>query len=243
MEKGIKKKFIIIIAIIMVLVIAIITAISVGPMLFMTPAETGEFSNTSIYILKNNKNNVFLINSTDGYILIDAGSSIKTIQEELKTLNINESDIKHILITHTDQDHIDGLSLFKNAKIHMNEDILQKEGSKSILFERNSLPEWIKVENVNLLTDEELILGDVKIKCIKTPGHTPGHMVYLVDDEYLFTGDAVEISENTLKQHPFVMDEEKSKKSIKLIINIAKNCDYIFTGHYGYYKVEDLNLS
>ena len=30
-----------------------------------------------------------------------------------------------------------------------------------------------------------------EIECILVPGHTWGHMVYLVDDTYLFTGDTI----------------------------------------------------
>ena len=40
-----------------------------------------------------------------------------------------------------------------------------------------------------LLRDGELFcIGDIKIECMRVPGHTWGHMVYLVDDKYLFTG-------------------------------------------------------
>lgn len=34
-------------------------------------------------------------------------------------------------------------------------------------------------------------IGDIKIKCFLVPGHTWGHMVYLIDDKYLFTGDTL----------------------------------------------------
>ena len=34
---------------------------------------------------------------------------------------------------------------------------------------------------------ETLRIGDIKINCLLVPGHTWGHMVYLVDDKYLFT--------------------------------------------------------
>jgi glyoxylase-like metal-dependent hydrolase (beta-lactamase superfamily II) len=242
MEK--KKKFIVIaVAIAIVLTVIIIAAINVGPMLFMKPSETGEFSNTSIYILNSGINNMFLINSSEGYIVIDTGSDVEAIQEELKKLKINESDIKHVFLTHTDYDHVAGLSLFKNAKIYMSEDVLQTNGSKKVLYERNSLDDKVTVEDVNLLSDEKLTLENVTIKSIKAPGHTPGHMIYLVNDTYLFSGDAMEISGNTIKQHPFTMDEEKSSESIKTIKNIMKNIDYVFTAHYGYYKAENLNLN
>ena len=30
-----------------------------------------------------------------------------------------------------------------------------------------------------------------QVECILVPGHTWGHLVYLIDDEYLFTGDTI----------------------------------------------------
>ena len=43
-----------------------------------------------------------------------------------------------------------------------------------------------------LLKDgDTLHIGDIKIQCFLVPGHTWGHMVYLVDDKYLFTGDTL----------------------------------------------------
>ena len=43
-----------------------------------------------------------------------------------------------------------------------------------------------------LLKDgETLRIGEIKVKCFLVPGHTWGHMVYLVDDKYLFTGDTL----------------------------------------------------
>jgi glyoxylase-like metal-dependent hydrolase (beta-lactamase superfamily II) len=51
----------------------------------------------------------------------------------------------------------------------------------------------VKMENKKvLLCDGEIIhIGDIKIECLLVPGHTWGHMVYLIDDEYLFTGDTI----------------------------------------------------
>ena len=246
MEKN-KKILIIIAAITIILATIIIVSVTVGPMLFMTPSETEKFSNSNIHILKDNINNVYIINSSDGYIVIDAGYDLKTVQDELKHLNINTSDVKHIFLTHSDYDHADGISLFKNAKVYVSEDMLEINESKIISFERNSLDNAINIDNVILLGNEELEIGDVKIKSIKTPGHTPGHMVFLIDDKYLFTGDALEISENKLKIHPFTMDEKKASESIKIIKEIIKDITkhegYVFTAHYGHYKAQNLNLN
>ena len=43
-----------------------------------------------------------------------------------------------------------------------------------------------------LLRDGEIFqIGEIKIVCFVVPGHTWGHMVYLIDDKYLFTGDTI----------------------------------------------------
>ena len=39
--------------------------------------------------------------------------------------------------------------------------------------------------------EEEIAFGDVKLKCIHTPGHTPESACYLVNDRYLLTGDTL----------------------------------------------------
>ena len=43
-----------------------------------------------------------------------------------------------------------------------------------------------------LLKDGEVFyIEDIKIEAILVPGHTWGHLVYLIDDKYLFTGDTI----------------------------------------------------
>jgi len=43
-----------------------------------------------------------------------------------------------------------------------------------------------------LLKDGQIFtIEDIQIEFFLAPGHTWGHMVYLIDDEYLFTGDTI----------------------------------------------------
>lgn len=46
-------------------------------------------------------------------------------------------------------------------------------------------------EKVLLRDGEVLDIDGIKIECFLVPGHTWGHMVYLIDDNYLFTGDMI----------------------------------------------------
>lgn len=51
----------------------------------------------------------------------------------------------------------------------------------------------VKIENrkVLLKDDQAFTIGDIKIECFLVSGHTLGHMIYLIDDAYLFTGDTL----------------------------------------------------
>jgi glyoxylase-like metal-dependent hydrolase (beta-lactamase superfamily II) len=46
-------------------------------------------------------------------------------------------------------------------------------------------------QKVLLQDGQTLNIGGIKIECLLVPGHTWGHMVYLIDDAYLFTGDTI----------------------------------------------------
>ena len=49
----------------------------------------------------------------------------------------------------------------------------------------------IRNEKVLLQDGQTLEIGSVRVECFLVPGHTFGHMVYLVDEKYLFTGDTL----------------------------------------------------
>ena len=51
----------------------------------------------------------------------------------------------------------------------------------------------VKTNNkrVTLQDGQILDFDGIKVECILVPGHTWGHMVYLIDDTYLFTGDTI----------------------------------------------------
>ena len=49
----------------------------------------------------------------------------------------------------------------------------------------------INNKKVLLHDGQTLEIGGVKVECFLVPGHTWGHMVYLIDDKYLFTGDTI----------------------------------------------------
>lgn len=115
-------------------------------------------------------------------------------------LGIDPKSIRHILITHQDTDHVgavesDSPGLFRDAKLYVGEienRYLTGEVRRKVIYHLYRLPQVTINNPKQLLKDgDTLHIGDIKIQCFLVPGHTWGHMVYLVDDKYLFTGDTL----------------------------------------------------
>ena len=144
--------------------------------------------------------NIFFYCKGNTTIMIDAGYNYDRLEEKMNRLGIDPKSIRHILITHQDTDHvgaveIDSPGLFKKAKLYNGEienRYLTGEVRRKVIYHLYKLPQvTIKNEKV-LLSDGEIIdIDGIKIECFLVPGHTWGHMVYLIDDKYLFTGDTI----------------------------------------------------
>jgi glyoxylase-like metal-dependent hydrolase (beta-lactamase superfamily II) len=197
----------------------------------MSPMETKLITN-DIYCIKDKFINFYLIKSKDKYIAIDAGMDKKNILVELHKLNITPENIIAVFLTHTDRDHIGGLGLFKSAKIFISneeEQIINGE-KKRMMFFSNKL----KYPYQKLNDGEELDILGIKIKCILTPGHTPGSMSYLINGQYLFTGDLLSLKNGKVDvfNEFFNMNTERERTSIKKISELV-GVKLILTAHYG----------
>ena len=140
-------------------------------------------------------------------------------------------------MTHSDYDHVDALELFPNAAIFMSEDELPLINGtvKRNFFGSNKLPLGVNIEKIIRLPDaQELVFHETKIKCIKAPGHTIGSMAFLINDQYLFSGDAFKIKKGKMGVHPFTMNTKLSKKTIEQLKGIINKSPIVFTAHYGY---------
>ncbi len=144
--------------------------------------------------------NIFFYTKNGVTIMIDAGYNYERLAEKMSWLDIDPSSIQHILITHQDTDHVGALEpdsecLFKDATIYLSEienRYMTGEARRRVIYGLYKLP-MVKCGNEKvLLTDGQILdIEGIRVECILVPGHTWGHMVYLIDDEYLFTGDTI----------------------------------------------------
>lgn len=144
--------------------------------------------------------NIFFYRKGETTIMIDAGYNYDRLAEKMCWLGIDAKSIRHILITHQDTDHVgaveaDGLGLFKKAKLYIGEienRYLTGEVRRRVMHRLYKLPQVTINNKKQLLKDGETFkIGDIKIHAFLVPGHTWGHMVYMIDDKYLFTGDTI----------------------------------------------------
>ena len=144
--------------------------------------------------------NVYFYTKNGKTIMIDAGYNYERLEEKMGWLDISPSSIDEILLTHLDTDHVgavekDSEGIFKSAKLYIGETeskYLTGELRRRVLFKLYKLPK-VDIENeIELLQDGDVFyIGDIKVEAILVPGHTLGHLVYLIDDAYLFTGDTI----------------------------------------------------
>ncbi len=144
--------------------------------------------------------NVFLVRETDGFTLIDTSlpGSAHTIIDAAKVYDL---PIRRILLTHAHGDHVGSLDtlhkeLGGDVMVAIGEreaPLLHKDLSLRAGEPQKPLKGFLfpgtKTRPTHTLREGELFGS---LRCIATPGHTPGHMSFLDErDGTLFAGDAV----------------------------------------------------
>jgi glyoxylase-like metal-dependent hydrolase (beta-lactamase superfamily II) len=124
-------------------------------------------------------------------LFIDPADDARMLLAEAKSYGLN--NIKYIVNTHSHVDHIMG-----------NDEMVKKTGAKIVIHEEDArdlvrVPPYLlemfgatPSPQADILVKEEdaIQVGQVKLKVIHTPGHSPGGMsLYL--DGMVFTGDTL----------------------------------------------------
>ena len=123
--------------------------------------------------------------------VIDPGDNEEKILSYIKNNNFN---VTHILLTHGHVDHIAAVSEIKKAtraEIMMSKDdliLVNNAATQARLFDLRpagyfTIDRYVKDE-------EQIKVGDMVIRVLATPGHSPGGVCYLLEN-YLFAGDTL----------------------------------------------------
>jgi len=214
-----------------VLGIAIIILIYIA--VHFHPVKTQRIDD-NLYVVQCMFVNFYVYKINDNIILFDCGMNKLLVKNGLKKINISPDEITDIFLTHSDYDHTGGIDLFKNAKVYISEKeeplITNKKARRMFMYNN-------QINNYKTLKNEEtIIIGNTNIKIIETPGHTDGSASYLINGNYLVTGDLLYLTRNkNIKPFIFVinMSHSQDKESIKKLHNVIENAEYVLTGHSG----------
>ena len=211
------------------------------------PLNTG-FIDDRVSCIREYVANIYFYTKDGHTIMIDAGYNYDRLAEKMQWLGINSKDIKEILVTHQDTDHVGAIEqgsdeLFRDATIYIGNienEYLEGRKHRKVFWDLTTLPQVI-IDNPKILIEDGQIfyIGNIKIEAFLVPGHTWGHLVYLVDDCYLFTGDTIWLGAdggyaflNTLAE-----DRRLQCKSLQRLKEILEKRNLqlkIITGHTGW---------
>lgn len=207
-----------------------------------------------------------LIHDENHLVLVDTGFAHTTadFEKAVKLAGYELSDLTEILLTHQDLDHIGGANNLKkmapNVKIlapEIDAPFIQGDETPTKLakleakkadgtFTAQDEPlfeflnggfsdAFVKVDEI--LTDGKILDIAGGIEVIFTPGHTPGHAVYLVkSDNTLIVGDAANVIDGELtgSNPPMTWNMEKAEASLQKIK--ALNATNVISYHTGFLK-------
>ena len=196
--------------------------------------------------------NSYILVDADGLTIIDTGlpRSEKKILAYVASLGKPARDVKRVILTHSDLDHVGGLAALQKAtgartyasKIEA-DFIAAGNPSRQIKSSGFSLmrlvfalmrpfmkPTPFQVEEI--LTDGQVLPALGGLRVIDTAGHTPGHIsLFAPAVGILFCGDSMVTDENGLhgSRSGLTWDDEKAREAVR--IQSALGAHIVCSGH------------
>ena len=185
---------------------------------------------------------IYLINLGE-LILIDTGAgwSVDKIINNIQKLGLSSKDLNKVILTHCHIDHIGGMPEIKKRfgpKVYIHKlDAPPLETGDQILTAASWYQTTFPPTPVDVkfnFPEEVLTIGEQKIVCLHTPGHTPGSICIYLDKDgkrILFGQD---LHGPLLSE--FGSNLEDYGRSTKKLLDL--DADILCEGHFGIYKTK-----
>ena len=162
--------------------------------------------------------------------LVDAGMNAARVLPNIT------GGLDLIILTHCHYDHIGAVPEIvtaTGAKVAIHEkDLPFLRSDKSSAIFNAAMPEF--AVDIVLKDDEEIDLGDMTLKVLHTPGHTPGSIcLYDTDTKELFTGDTV-FEGGSFGRTDIGGDSEAMVRSLEMLTKLDVTA--LYPGHGGIVK-------
>ena len=142
----------------------------------------------NLYYVGDKKVCIHMIDSGEGLILLDSGylGAEHLLVDSIWRLGFDPADVRWIIHSHGHSDHYGASNEFRNmygAKLaisRVDADIIRDSEIKSPVLPYAKVPEFDRE-----FEDGEIFeFGNVKIRCVLTPGHTPGVLSFFFNVTY-----------------------------------------------------------
>lgn len=199
--------------------------------------ETSKISD-SLYVIKGDMSNMYLLKIDSTIVAFDASDNVECIESACNKFGIDPKTVKAVFLSHSDADHVNGLPAFPNADVYLNrteEILLQEKGHRHFLG--MSMMNKLPVSDYKILNDQDsVIIDNITIHAIATPGHTIGSMCYMYN-ESIFTGDLCIVDNGEVKPMINMFTEDRERDSLSILqISKMNNISEMYTAHSGYHK-------
>lgn len=204
----------------------------------------------------------YLIRHGDGAVLVESGpgSTLPSLEAGLSKLGLSTRDITHVLLTHIHLDHAGAAGFLsrQGARVYVHPNgaphLLNPEkliASATRIYGDQMQTLWgeflpVAGDQLTVTQDgEEIVLGNLRIVPLHTPGHAEHHCCYLVED-ICFTGDVggVRIPGYEYMRAPMVPPELNFPKWLATIARLRSlGFKRIAPTHYGIFDDVDWHLN
>ena len=173
-------------------------------------------------------------------IIVDLGNY--PIADLLKWLKTNNKELIGLFLTHEHLDHCYGVDLLK-AKLEFTLycsamcEINMRNSKQNFSRYIEEFETFVVKSDATVIKDGQILsIGNVEVKIIETPGHSPGSICILID-EIIFTGDTLLNNVKTTLNftHSSKKDFQKSRK--KILKYLTSNTK-IYPGHGTPFKIK-----
>ncbi|MBD3342417.1 MAG: MBL fold metallo-hydrolase [Candidatus Lokiarchaeota archaeon] len=152
--------------------------------------------------------NLYLLVGNNKALLVDTGCGISPLKPIVDQI-IMEKELV-VVNSHAHWDHVLGNNEFNEVYIHENEAVVVSAPYNLSFFKYARVKHYadrnyiIKpAKSIIKLKDGDIFeLGGLNVKIIYSPGHSPGSICLLIDNNLLFTGDVAYYGDQFLSKKP-----------------------------------------
>jgi glyoxylase-like metal-dependent hydrolase (beta-lactamase superfamily II) len=178
---------------------------------------------------------MYVLAADDRLVAFDTGMRSRALVREFGKLGLDPARVTHVFLAHTDSDHTGGLKAFPNAMAYLSRDELPMVTHSTPRFFKFIYNKPLSTAYEAVADFQELSVGNTHVRCISTPGHTPGSMSYLVNGRMLIVGDILNLDRGraVMDRAMINMDNGRRRESIQRLARL-ENISLLCTMHSGY---------